>query len=72
MRILYPYNDEYDRISLHEAGHYIANRVYGYVPSAISFTYSQKFIGYSGGCEVSYPLIFSNKRDFASFCKKGV
>lgn len=50
MRILYPNNDEYDRISLHEAGHYIANRVYRYVPSSISFTYNKNTSGYSGGC----------------------
>ena len=70
MKVMYPNSDEYDRISLHEAGHYIANRFFGYVPDAIYFTYNKTTQGYSGGCEVSYPAFFLKKRDFISFCYK--
>ncbi|MBR5964587.1 MAG: hypothetical protein IK015_00485 [Treponema sp.] len=63
-------NDEQTRVTKHEAGHYIVNRAFGYVPTTISLTYNKVTYGYSGGCEVTYYTIYQKRRDLVDFCKK--
>ena len=53
--------DEYARITKHEAGHYIANRVFCYVPTSIQFSYNNALNGYSGGCVVTYNTIYQKR-----------